>query len=226
MNVHRDLIIETGNILGEARTVNGATPLDGVRFLNADITIALNEGADEMNRLTGIYRVNTQIPTVTGTQTYLVRDGNNNVPMGKIIRIETTTGDLLIETTKQEIDNTYSGSQSNWQQEQGPLRCWYPETDDYGRFGLYPKPASAQDLVIWFPGKANPMVDNSDSPWAGSGIITLQQYHYVLPWYAAFKLLKRYGDANDESKATDCKNTFDGYVKQAASDPLGIMAVA
>lgn len=221
MNVHRDLIVETGNLLGEPRSVDGSAPTNGTAFLNADVTVALTEAADEFNRLTKLYRVKAAVAVETGLATYLIRDGNNNVPLGEIIRVEDANGNLLVETSPQELDNTYSGTQSNWRQEQGPLRCWYPEADEYGRLGLYPKPDSDQVVTVWFPAKASPMDGNSDSPWVGAGTATLQQYYYALPYYAAYKLLRREGENSNEQRAENLKSKFNEIIQQALADELG-----
>ena len=209
---------ETGNLVGEPRT----PPTDGTHFFNADFATYLNEACDEMTRLAGLYRTDVPLDLAAGTALYRVLDPEGNVPLGQVLRVEDADGLPLEETSKDELDNLRPG----WRQESGPPTHWYPATGDYGAIGLFPSPDAAEQLTVFIPTKATAMADATDTPWVEKGVPTLQQYHYALPFYAAYKCLIRRGPRQDTEAAKERKAMFDAIVTQAQADPLGAAVAA
>ena len=147
------------------------------RFSDAQLLRFLNEGQKDLVQFAKPIRKSTQFELVSGT-TYYSAPANFLAP----IRV-TRSYQLLSEQSVQSLDK-----QISWQTVRGLPISYFVNHSSRSLIGFYPFPDAATSIGtirMEYSAQATDLSADSDEPF--NGIVELQPYGYLLPFYCAYR---------------------------------------
>lgn len=143
--------------------------------------------------------------------------GSGPPPVGPIERMFTGTeespGVRLRRTTDDKLDILTTTTTTDWTAASAGTPTRFIQSGrDYSLVRLYVTPNGAATYNAYAAGHPPSLANASQEP------VIPAQYHYILPYYAAFRCLKRMTDVKNDQAAADYKRFFDEVVEQAARE--------